>query len=109
MPGVADVAPSVFVTVRSALSVTRPSWLAVDSANHKLPSGVAVIPDRPAVAVIPAAISVIVPAGVIRPIWSTAASVNQSDLSGPATMPVGPAAAVGVGNSVTVPAGVIRP
>ena len=45
----------------------------------------------------------------MRPIWSAATSVNQSAPSGPAAMPRGRLPAVGTGNSVTAPAGVIRP
>ena len=49
------------------------------------------------------------PAVVIRPIWCVAPSVNQRLPSGPAAIPRGPLKAVGIVNSVTAPAVVIRP
>jgi len=52
---------------------------------------------------------VIAPAVVIRPILLPPASANHSALSGPAAMPIAKLAAVGIGNSVTVPDVVIRP
>ena len=49
------------------------------------------------------------PAVVIRPILLRGDSVNQRLPSGPAVMPEGSLSAVGIGNSVTTPAGVMRP
>ncbi len=51
----------------------------------------------------------IVPSGVILPIWVADPSENQRLPSGPAVMFQGLLAAVGMGNSVTTPARVIRP
>ncbi len=49
------------------------------------------------------------PAVVMRPILLPELSVNQRLPSGPATMSWGMEPTVGVGNSVTMPDGVIRP
>ena len=46
---------------------------------------------------------------VMRPIWLAFCSVNQSAPSGPAAMLFGMLVAVGIANSVIVPAGVMRP
>ena len=51
----------------------------------------------------------IAPRIVIRPIRLPASSVNQTAPSGPAAIPRGAAAGVGIGNSVMIPFGVIRP
>src|SRR5437773_9409661 len=45
---------------------------------------------------------------VIRPILLLRHSVNHMFPSGPAAIPIGPLLAVGMGNSVMTPAGVIR-
>ena len=49
------------------------------------------------------------PAVVIRPIRFAPHSVNHRLPSGPDAMPNNPPGSVGIGNSVTIPAGVIRP
>src|SRR5262245_30628653 len=67
VPGRTLVLPSVLVTARSAVIAARPIWPALDSVNHKLPSGPEAMPTRPAAAVRPVAISVMTPATVIRP------------------------------------------
>ena len=52
----------------------------------------------------------IVPAGVMRPIFAgLALRVNQTFPSGPAVIPFGKFGGFGTGNSVTTPAGVMRP
>ena len=63
--------------------------------NQRLPSGPAVIPSGPLLAVMRCVNSVMVPAGVIRPILLPVYSVNQRLPSGPAVIPAGPLLAVG--------------
>src|SRR6266446_2892876 len=91
----------------------RPIWLTPFSANHRLPSGPAVMPAGLLLCV-GMGNSVIVPADVIRPIrltpfTSAPVSVNHRLPSGPVVMPVGLLLSVGIANSVIAPAGVIRP
>ena len=62
----------------------RPIWLPVFSVNQRLPSGPAVMPFGPLLAVMPVENSVTMPAGVIRPIRLPVYSVNQRLPSGPA-------------------------
>ena len=87
--------------------VIRPILLAPFSVNQRLPSGPAVMPKMPLLAV-GIENSVTTPAVVIRPIWLALSSVNQRLPSGPAAIPPGLLTPVGIGNSVTTPAGVIR-
>src|SRR5947209_6088881 len=102
--------------------VMRPIRSALSSVNQRLPSGPAAIPTGRALREMPAANSVITPAGVIRPMRPTPGkgrtvngsgnwplSANHMFPSGPAVMPVAKAPKVMVANSVTIPAGVIRP
>ncbi len=83
--------------------VMRPILLVAVSVNHRLPSGPAVMPTGPLLAV-GVGNSVILPLVVMRPIRFVAFSVNHRLPSGPAVMPKGPLLAVGVENSVMVPA-----
>src|ERR1035437_898519 len=90
--------------------VIRPIRSLAPSANHRLPSGPAVMPRSSPPAVMPALNSVTTPLGVIRPIQLPMSSVNHRLPSGPAVMPRGPAPAVMPAlNSVTTPPVVIRP
>src|SRR5512135_6752 len=84
-------------------NVTRPILLPFCSVNQRLPSGPAVIPVGPLLAVGSGPNSVMMPAGVIRPILLPFCSVNQRLPSGPAVIPVGRLVGVGSGpNSVMV-------
>jgi hypothetical protein len=47
--------------------------------------------------------------GAMRPTWFATLSMNQRLPSGPLVMAYGPLPAVGIGNAVMVPLGVIRP
>ncbi len=68
--------------------VMRPILLVAVSVNHRLPSGPAVMPTGPLLAV-GVGNSVILPLVVMRPIRFVAFSVNHRLPSGPAVMPAG--------------------
>ncbi len=90
--------------------VIRPTLLAVNSVNHKLPSGPAAIHEGELPGEMPAENSVTTPAGVIRATRLPSGSATHRLPSGPAAIPRGPLPGVmPAENSVTTPAGVIRP
>src|SRR2546430_12340355 len=86
-------------------------WLAPGMVNQRLPSGPAAISCGPVLAGMSDGRpnSVRWPPGVIRPIFLALISVNHRFPSRPATMPFGPLVGSGSGNTVSLPAGVIRP
>src|SRR5947207_2363848 len=80
----------------------RPMALALNSVNHRAPSGPVTIwsgetgcPQHGGMAN-----SVICPPVVMRPIWSAYCSANQNAPSGPSVIPARPASGVGTLNSV---------
>ena len=83
--------------------VMRPILLLSNSVNQRLPSGPEQM--RKTRVGVGRGNSVIVPSGVMRPILLPAFSANQRLPSGPEVMPSGVVLAVGMGNSVTMPAG----
>ncbi|MBK6394131.1 MAG: hypothetical protein IPF73_05150 [Betaproteobacteria bacterium] len=87
----------------------RTSRLPPISVSHSAPSVPATIAHGSAFVRSRSNSSVTVPAVVIRPTWSAPYSVNQSAPSGPAAMYMGSEFGVGIGNSVSVPVGVMRP
>src|SRR6266404_2733251 len=83
--------------------VMRPrASAALVSTNQRFPSGPATI--GPGLAPDGMMNSVMTPAGVMRPIRWPFRSLNQTFPSGPAVMQYGPAFAVGILNSVNIPA-----
>src|SRR6266550_3212246 len=81
-------APNDFAIVGGTVAapvVIRPIRL-INSVNHRLPSGPAVMASGVAPAVMPALNSVTTPSGVIRPIRLPLCSVNHRLPSGPAVM-----------------------
>src|ERR1700682_528405 len=85
--------------------------LVVDCVNHRLPSGPATIALSENSSSAPYRYSVMTPLGVTFAIaLNRPDSTNQRLPSGPATISRGPLdGPLGIGNSVTAPAGVIRP
>src|SRR5258708_6590286 len=100
-------------SVTTPLGLMRPIRLVPFSANHRLPSGPAVMPAGLLLSV-GIGNSVIIPASVIRPmrlvpVVSAPDSTNQRLLSGPLVMPCGWLLVVGIEVSVIVPSIAMRP
>ena len=89
--------------------VTTPSRWPLNCVNQMRPSGPVVIPLGDPLAVMPCVKRVMVPSGVMRPTRSSLNWVNQRLPSGPAVI-LDEGSSFGASeNSVTVPAGVMRP
>ncbi len=87
------------VTARDVPGVTTPIRDEPDSANNRLPSGPAAMPEGLELAVGMANSVMASVVGLIIPMLFAPYSVNQRSPSGPTAIPVGWAAVVGTGNA----------